>query len=253
MPTPQSTNHYPRAIAMLMGTIIGVGIFGLPYVIAKSGVAIGIVHVVVLTLAILVVHLAFGELTLRTKEPHRLVGYARRYLGRWGWGIATVSTILGMYGALLAYLIVGGQFLHDLIGTATGFSPRMHSVIIGIGMLIAVGIGLRLIEELEFLLTAFLFIAMAIIFIVGAQRVDVANWMTVQTSSALLPYGAVLFALGGVSVIAEIREALRGRERLLPHAITWGTLLAALLTTCFVLTVVGVSGSATSPEAIAGL
>ncbi len=253
MPTTDTTRHYPRAIAMLIGTIIGVGIFGVPYVIARSGVAIGLVHFVVLTLAVLLVHLWFGELTLRTKAHHRLVGYAEQYLGPWGKRLAAFVSICGIYGALLAYLIVAGSFLHQLIGPALGATPWHYSVAFGVVAGLAVAVGLRLVEELEFILTAFLFIAMSLILIVGAQRVNTENFATTNIAAAFLPYGAILFSLSGASAIAEIRDILRGRERFLSRAIVWGTLIASALTLLFVLTVVGVSGGATSSEAIAGL
>ncbi|MDO8599168.1 MAG: aromatic amino acid transport family protein [bacterium] len=248
-----TTRHYPRAIAMLIGTIIGVGIFGVPYVVARSGALFGLAHFVVITAVLLFVHLSFGELTLRTKAHHRLVGYAERYFGPWGKGIAAVAGIAGIYGALLAYIIIGGSFLHQLLGPTLGGTPWLYSVAFSAVGVIVIAFGLRMVEELEFILTAFLFIAMALIFIVGAQRVNTEHWNTVYLSNAFLPYGAILFSLGGASAIAEIRDILRGRERLLARAITWGTLIAAALTAIFVFIVVGVSGTATTPEAIAGL
>ena len=50
-----------------------------------------------------------------------------------------------------------------------------------------------------------------------------------------------------------MREVLVGKERLYRRAIVWGTLIPAVLYLVFILTVVGVSGQGTSPEAISGL
>lgn len=248
-----TTRHYSRAVAMLIGTIIGVGIFGVPYVVAQSGVPIGLLLFGVLTLVILLVHLFFGELTLRTTEHHRLVGYAGKYFGKWGKIVAGCSAVLGMYGALLAYLLVSGEFLEALVGPLFGGDRWWYSVGFGVLGFLAIAVGLRLIEELEFILTAFLLVAMALICIVGGQRVTGANLTMYDLSHAFVPYGAILFALSGVSAIAEIRELLRGRERDLAPAIAWGTILAALISAAFVVTVVGVSGDGTTPEAISGL
>ncbi|MBI4434162.1 amino acid permease [Candidatus Uhrbacteria bacterium] len=248
-----TTQHYSRSIAMLIGTIIGVGIFGVPYVVAQSGIPIGLLLFGVLTLVVLLVHLFFGELTLRTEEHHRLVGYAGKYFGRWGKAIAGCSAVFGMYGALLAYLLVSGEFLEALAGPVLGGDRWWYSVGFGALGLLAVAVGLRLIEELEFILTAFLLVAMTLICIVGGQRISGANLTMYDVSHAFVPYGAILFALSGVSAIAEIRELLRGREKRLAPAIAWGTILAALMSVAFVVTVVGVSGDGTTPEAISGL
>ncbi|MDP3771442.1 MAG: aromatic amino acid transport family protein, partial [bacterium] len=156
-----TTRHYPRAIAMLVGTIIGAGIFGVPYVVARSGVAIGLIHFAVLTVALLLIHLFFGELTLRTNAHHRLVGYAEKYWGAPGKWLAAMSGILGIYGALLAYIILGGSFLHQLAGQTFGGTPWSYSIIFAVVGAFVIALGLRLIEEVEFILTAFLFIALA--------------------------------------------------------------------------------------------
>ena len=49
------------SIAILIGTIIGAGIFGIPYAISKVGFGIGVIYLLVLGAVILVVTLAFGE------------------------------------------------------------------------------------------------------------------------------------------------------------------------------------------------
>ena len=72
------------ALSVLLGTIVGAGIFGIPYVISKSGMIPGFFYFLILGGAVLLIHLFFGEIILRTKGEHRLVGLAQRYLGRWG-------------------------------------------------------------------------------------------------------------------------------------------------------------------------
>ena len=99
------------ALAALIGTTVGAGIFGIPYVISKSGIGPGLFYFFILGGAVLLLHLFFGEIVLRTKEKHRLIGFAQKYLGNWGKFLITISTILGLVGALLAYIILGGDFL----------------------------------------------------------------------------------------------------------------------------------------------
>ena len=111
-----STKNYIRAISMMLGMAIGVGIFGVPYMIAKSGALIGAIYFVLLGAIIILTHLIFGEAILRTKGQHRLVGYAERYLGFPGKVLATLVFFFGLYGALLAYMVLGGEFLSFLLG-----------------------------------------------------------------------------------------------------------------------------------------
>ena len=102
------------AIATLSGTIIGVGLFALPYVTLKVGFWVILGYFLVLGALVILIHSFFGELALKTPDFKRLPGFAKIYLGNWGEKIALISTILGIFGAILAYLIVGGEFLTEL-------------------------------------------------------------------------------------------------------------------------------------------
>ncbi|MEK6816901.1 MAG: aromatic amino acid transport family protein, partial [Nanoarchaeota archaeon] len=62
---------YLEAIATLVGTIIGAGVLGIPYVVAKSGIKIGLVHILLLGIAILFINLYVAEISLRTKKTHQ--------------------------------------------------------------------------------------------------------------------------------------------------------------------------------------
>lgn len=60
--------------------VIGAGILGIPYVVAKAGFLTGLLDLIIIGLAVLVLNLYVGEIMLRTKEDHQLTGYAEKYL-----------------------------------------------------------------------------------------------------------------------------------------------------------------------------
>ena len=68
-----------------------------------------------------------------------------------------------------------------------------------------------------------------------------------------LPYGIVFFALQGSSAIPLQREMLEGKEEYLKKAILWGTLIPTVIYLLFAFIVGGVSGEATTPDAVSGL
>ena len=103
------------AAATITGTAIGAGFLGIPYVVAKSGLFIGIVHMVVLGLLIMLINLYLGEITLRTRKNHQFPGYAKLYLGNIGRLIMLATMIFGIYSALVAYFIAEGQTLSFII------------------------------------------------------------------------------------------------------------------------------------------
>src|SRR3989344_2790109 len=62
-------------ISILVGAIIGAGFLGIPYVLMQSGFAIGVIEIIILASVMILVMLYLGEITLRTRGEHQLVGY----------------------------------------------------------------------------------------------------------------------------------------------------------------------------------
>ena len=69
-----------EAIAVLVGTIIGAGVFILPFVAVQSGILLTLGWLIAVSFIIIFLHLAFGEIILRTKEKFCLPGYIGYYL-----------------------------------------------------------------------------------------------------------------------------------------------------------------------------
>src|SRR3990167_927462 len=157
-------NPFALALATLVGTIVGAGIFGLPYVTAKAGVALGVFYLVLLGVVVMLLHLMFGEIALRTKEKHRLIGYASLYLGGWAKKLVTVSTVVGIVGALLAYIIIGGDFLYIVFGSLVPFSNAAFSVVFWFLLSLFILLGIQAIARIEFFTNVVLSIVVGIIF-----------------------------------------------------------------------------------------
>jgi len=106
------------AVSTLIGTIIGAGILGIPYVVAQSGFFVGLLHIILLGLIMLLVNLYLGEIALRTPGTRQqLTGYAQTYLGKFGKLLMAFSMIFGIYGALTAYIVGEGEVLSFVFTT----------------------------------------------------------------------------------------------------------------------------------------
>src|SRR3989338_3789267 len=99
------------AIATLVGTTIGAGVLGIPFVVAKAGILLGLIDIIIIGAAIMMVNLYLGEVVLRTKGKHQLTGYAQKYLGNKGKSIMALTMVFSIYGALTAYIIGVGEAL----------------------------------------------------------------------------------------------------------------------------------------------
>src|SRR3989344_2649171 len=245
--------NFILATAMLAGTIIGVGVFGLPYVASQAGLAPAFFYLAVLTGVVVFIHLIYGEIVLRTKTKHRLPGYAQVYLGQTGRWLAAVIFFVSLYLALLAYLLIGGEFLSALVSNwypITSASGTLILAVFGFGL---VFLGLKLSGIFELLMTAVLVVMILGLVFYGFGFMEKSNLTLFESGPALfLPYGVILFSLAGGSAFPEIRNFF-ARGRILKKAIICGTVIPAIVYGLFILVVVGISGKNTSVEAVGGL
>jgi len=225
----------------LSGTIIGAGILGLPYVFAKSGFLIGLFWLIAIGAVMIFVNLSLGEITLRTRGKHQLSGYAEKYLGIWGKRIMFFAMIFGVYSALLAYLIGEGQSLSQLIPGNT--PPIIFGVTFWIIMTLLLRGGLKGLKRIETWGVIAITVIVVGIFIRFAQFIEPTNLITWNPSNFILPIGVVLFALLGFTSIPELRQEIKGQEKLFKKAIIIGTLIPVILYITFSATFIGVLGT----------
>ena len=225
----------------LSGTIIGAGILGLPYVFSKSGFLIGVFWLFVLGLILLLVNLYLGEITLRTKTIHQLPGYAEKYLGKKGKYLMFVAMAFGIYSALLAYLIGEGQSLSQLF--FGDFSYSLHFAI-GFWFLMTLFLrqGLKELKQIEFWGVLAIIGIILVMFLKFLPGVDTGNLIYNDFSNFFLPFGVVIFALLGFTSIPELRQEIKGQEKLLKKAIFVGALIPIILYILFSFIFVGIFG-----------
>lgn len=248
-------NNFFYAWAILVGTIVGAGIFGIPYALSRAGFFLGILYLCLLGLVVTLIHLCLAEITLRTKGQHRLVGYVRKYLGDKVAALMTFVLIMSLFGALLAYIVLGGQFLANIFGGSNFVWSLAFFVLSGALLFF----GLRPIAKTELLMAGFLILIVILILIWSWPQLSLNNLSGLDSKSVFLPYGVIFFALVGNMAVLELKDLLKkelktktGGQKMRQVIVT-GTLVPALLYMIFALAVVGVTGQATSTEAISGL
>jgi amino acid permease len=238
-----------RAIFLLTGTIIGAGIFALPFALVSSGVLVGTLGLLLLTAVTVALNLLYAQIIVRTPDDRQLAGYAHFWLGKKGKVLAALAILFSSYGALFAYVVLGGQFMALSLGRPPGFLYPLFFYFFGALLVLR---GLKSVSFAEKYLTPLL-IALAVgIPLFGFGFIRRENLM-VEPSNRLEFYGPVLFALAGMGVIPEVEEVLRKKRELLPRAIIIGTILPALVYLIFSLGVVGISGATTTADTLTGL
>lgn len=246
-------HSFVYAVVNLIGMIIGAGMFGIPYALARAGALTGVFYLLFLGWAILMIHFCYGEIILRTSQPHRLVGYAAKYLGQRAKKIVTFTILLEYYGALLVYIILGSHFLSIIFGRWFDLPEIFWAIFFSAVASFIIFFGLKTVSRNEFFLKTLFFLALIFLLVKSAPLINPNHLVAFNLSKFFLPYGVILFSLGGSAAIPEMRKILRGKEKRLKKAIVWGTVIPVILYLFFALIIVGVSGINTSPDAISGL
>jgi len=241
--------------SILIGTVVGAGIFGLPYVMSKSGIIPGLFYFLILGGAVLLVHLFFGEVILRTEEKCRLPGFAQKYLGKKEKILTTISVFLGVVGALLAYIILAGDFLKILFSSVGNFSSFQLAFVFWLILSFFIFRGIKTIAPAEIFTNILFFSVIFVIIAFCLPKFDFSNFTFINLPQFFLPYGVILFSLIGWSAIPEMMDIFKTSEekRNTKKVIILSTIIILFLYLCFVAAVIGVSGNRTSFDTLSGL
>lgn len=243
-----------EAVLMLSGTIIGVGMFAIPFSFAQSGFLLGVLELCILALVVFVIHRSYGEVVLHSATHHRLPGYARMYLGEKAGLLADTAAFFGISGTLLAYILLSGVFLNNLLkGFIVGSNALWWSVMFVIAGSVITFFPLKKKSILTSLLTALLITFLCILVGLLLPHVSIAALGGFHISRIFAPYGVILFALSGATIIPDVVTSYKGSRVRTRQIITWGSLIPAVLYLLFAFAVVGTAGKNVSFDAITGL
>ncbi len=240
----QTTGFFLRhrtaiAATTLIGTVIGAGILGIPYAIARAGFLYGLILIVLIGISFIFLNLFLGEVVLRTRQQHQLTGYAGKYLGPTGKKIMAFSMLVGIYGALTAYLIGEGTALQVIFKVG---SPTFYTIIFFILAFYIVYRGIKTTGEAELILVSTLIVIVLAIGFLSWDRLNPANFSGHDLTKLLLPYGITVFAFVGSAAIPEMQEELGREKKKMKKAILIGSIFPIFVYLLFTVVIMGMVG-----------
>ena len=234
------------AISILVGTCIGAGFLGIPYVASKVGFFPAIGYIILLGIVILLVNLYLGEISLRTKGDYQIPGYAKKYLGKTGITLSKFATIFVIYSAVIAYMLGIGESISFLIFSNSNY-VILFGIFVGLFMSTFLWKGLPVLKKFEKIGVGIILALLVLIFIIFIKDVNTINLLTFNLSSIFLPFGVVLFALLSFHAIPEVRLVLHNNEKKMKKVLIASVLVVVLFYSLFTFLIVGSQG-ANTPE-----
>ncbi|KKQ23394.1 hypothetical protein A2999_00025 [Candidatus Wolfebacteria bacterium RIFCSPLOWO2_01_FULL_38_11] len=238
--------------SILAETIIGAGMFALPFVFLKAGLTTGIFYLIFFGLVFILLNLMYADIILRTPENHRFVGYAKTYLGSLGFWSGMLMTIFGTVFALTAYLVLSISFVDLIWPTA---SDIYKILIFWFVSSAAIFWDVNKVAMSEFFILLGTALIILVIFGFGLSNFNYASVTNLNFSYLFFPYGVVLFSLAGRSAIPTVLGYFRKNNEQ-PVRAKWpiiiGGLIPVFVYIIFVLGVLGFSSNV-SEDSVSGL
>lgn len=248
MPTPNTF----LALGTFLGTVIGVGFFGLPLVASQVGFFPLLAGLLVMTPMLVIIHQRFSDVIAGTQERHRIPGYVGMYLGdRWK-KISVVVSLFGYMGAMTAYLILGGSFVRLLLSPFLGLNLSVTIIIFFLVGVFAIIRGTKSVAWFDFFLKALFFVLVFLLVVVAAPHLETSFLTTTSWSQLPLAYGIIFFSLWGLSIVPEVVELSKKNRAISRGVIGIGLWIAVASYVLFTLSIIGVTGPETTPDAMSG-
>ncbi len=245
---------YLKGLGMMLGMIVGAGIFALPYVFSRAGFFWGIILFGAAFLITLFLSNLYGEIAYYTRGKHRFTGYVNIFLGRPAKHLAFFTTIASYYGSLLIYGLLGGLFLFNVFGNLSVF--KFSLIFFSIAAIIS-WLNIEKVSSLNFYLTLPIFGFIIYLIFIAFPYIKIANFTGgnfVFNSDWFLPYGIWIFALGGFAALPETRDIFsKSSLKHFKRVIFLSLAVSAIFYFFFIFSVLGANGQFTTKDALSGL
>jgi basic amino acid/polyamine antiporter, APA family len=242
------------AVALIMGSIIGVGVFNLPTSLAGIG-PITIVSMALTTVGALVLALLFAALSRRLPADGGPYAYARvafgngvGFMNAWSYWITAWA---GNAAIAVGWVLYVEHFINK--GQNTLFSIVL--VLIGLWIPAAINLsGVKNMGAIQVVTTILKFAALAFVSLVGLFYINTANFTPsiVNGQSAVTAIGAgmaiALFSYLGVETASVAAGKVKDPDRNVPRATILGTLACAVVYMLSLIVVFGVLPSSEIKE-----
>jgi len=235
---------YLSASSVLVGSCIGAGVLGIPFIAAQAGFLVAVAYIILVGLMIYTVNLYLGEVVLRTKGDHQLIGYVKKYLGKKAKHVMEFAVIFGIYAGLIAYMLGMGESLSYLFFNNLDYTIYF-GILVGLIMSYLLRGGIKSLKKFEKMGVAIILSLLILIIVIFIPRVALYNLLGFNSASIFLPFGVVLFALMSFNAVPEIKIILKRNEHKFKKVITTGTLISVIFYILFTLVVVGFMGNKT--------
>lgn len=246
--------HFLLATGILAGTVIGAGIFSLPYIVSRVGLFGGVFYLCAFGFVYFAVHRMYAALVETRREGHKFVYFAQRYLPKWLRHIASFFIFGELVFVMVVYLILAPTFIQLFAGLGEGWALFLFWLVGSLFMLARLSwIGLA--EAIGTI--SMMGIALVIFYFSGTRPLETPFFSGANLATWFIPFGPILFSLAGRPAISKVVEEHwkskeKGKGFSLSKAIFWGTFIPITVYLIFIVSILKLNPNV-SPQALDSL
>ncbi|BCX15522.1 MAG: hypothetical protein KatS3mg097_414 [Candidatus Parcubacteria bacterium] len=239
-----------KAFFVLISTIIGLGVFMLPYVFVNSGYVF-FIWMFLIVIVMFLIHLMIGEILLQTSAKHNLPSLAAIYLSPKLKNIVWFNDYLGMLGIFFIYLIVLGKLWSSIL-PVDAIYIKLVFVLLNIIFLVKNFLIFSRFESVLSLLIIALFIILAAVMF-NHFNFNNLYYSFFNIQNFWLPYGIMIFAFSGNSALPLVYDLVGKDKKKFFYVNLIALLVVAFLYLLYTIAVVGFLGINVSEESLNSL
>lgn len=240
-----------KSYFIIISTIIGLGIFVLPYTFSQSGYFF-LFWLFFWFFSFLILHLLFGEILFRSESKNNLPGLTAKYLHPSFKHLVWFFDYFGMLGVFLVYFIAFAKFWSLVFPGINAFWFKLFFALFNIYFILKEFSLFTRMESVLSLGILFLFLSIALFLL---PYFEIKNIFLVLNNfqEPFLPYGVLLFAFSGISSMALVYDLIGKNKSLYFKINFWSLLTITFLYLFYVLVIVGFLGFEVSEASIESL
>lgn len=245
------TSKELRAYFVILSTIVGLGVFALPYAFSKSGYLF-LFWSIFLFFAFFILHLLFGEILFQTDKKHNLPGLAGIYLHPFLKHLVWFFDYFGMLGVFLIYFIALKEFWSIIL---PNIDPLIIKLLFALFNLYFIFKEISFFAKFETFLSLSILVIFLFISLFLLPKLNLENiFLTLKnTQDQILPYGILLFALSGTSALPIVYDLIGKNKKSYLKINFWALFSVILLYLAYTFVVVGFLGPGVSEESLQSL
>ncbi len=242
------------ATTLLSGTIVGAGMFALPYLASRVGLLTGFFYLFFFAGVYMIVHLMYGQVVAKEAGEHRFLYFARLHFPKLLADFAGAVILAELVFILAVYLILAPTFI-GLLWSGGGLASLLIFWLVGSAF---VFVGLGSLGLAEFLgVSGILTTALLVFFASFGRPLTTPLIEPLNLPLLFLPFGPMLFSFAGRPAVSKVveesrRAAAAGQPFSLKKAVFLGTFLPVLVYGFFIFGVLKIN-PLVSPQAINSL